>query len=699
MAHAVYKRQSRLKQAVLFIPRVLFTACYGVGWLVLTAAKFVWPGYTWRRHLQNKLDGWQQVRPGFTLLTFVVLAVLVLGSFHIATLVASGQRLKGQVLGSADDGLAHLGEAQGLLQDQDISGANDRLALALQSFEKSRADLNSNNVLLQSLLDLVPQKQDGDDLLQSTILLTQAGQEWTQFYQLSQTVKITPQGITGTDSSATVLQQMNQHLQAGRQKTTQALSLISQVDPDIIPESKRDTFVQAKGNLTAIQTAVDTVGEVFDILYAIVSGNKHVLFLFENNNELRATGGFMGTFGAMKLQDGQINDLHISSIYDLDGQLHENFAPPEPVLAVNQQWYLRDANWFTDFSQSARVITRFYEKEGGGQTPDLIVALTPQFVVDVLKITGPITLSRYGVTFTADNFIELTQVESSVNYDRELNQPKQILADFFPTLLQQLSTLSGEQLMPIVGALQQNLLHKQILLYAHDHTLQERLEQFNWTGSIKSTDRDYLLVSGSNLGGTKTDTYIKQDIKLQSKINSDGAITNTLTITRTNPLADRDEFKNLSFLRVYVPEGSKLVTAQGFTSLDIPTPTGDPQQTDPDVLVWEQASVTDTVSGTLIGRESGKTIFGNWLELRGGQTKIITVTYTLPFAVQDLDHYSLLMQKQPGATNTNFDYTLDFSDYTIAWKNFQPQQLDSHTLQNSTLLDKDSFWGLIFQRQ
>jgi hypothetical protein len=704
MAHAIYQRQSKFKKAVLFLQRAVFTVCYSVGWVLLKAAKFLWPGYKWRRYMQNKLESWQQLRPGFTLATFVLLAVIIMGGFQVATLVASGQKLKGQVLGSADLGLSHLTAAQDLLQAQDTNEASARLALAVQSFEQSRADLNSNNVVLQGLLDLIPQKQDGDALLQATILLTQAGQDWTKFYELSKTVKVTPQGIVGIGGSdqapisGEILQQMNTYLQAGRQKTNQALSLVQGVDAGIIPADKQAVFLQLKGNLSAIQTAIDTVGEVFDILYTIVSGKKEILFLFENNNELRPTGGFMGTFGLMKLQNGQINDLHISSIYDLDGQLKENFAPPWPVGAVNRQWYLRDTNWFTDFPQSARVITRFYEKESLAQTPDLIIALTPQFVVDVLKITGPVTLPRYNVTMTAENFVQLAQVESSVNYDKELNQPKQILADFFPTLLQQISDLSGPQLVPVVSALQQNLQHKHILLYAHEHVLQQRLEQFNWAGAIKSTDRDYLLVSASNLGGTKTDVNIKQELKLDSKINDDGQITNTLTITRANLMPDTEAGRNRSYIRVYVPQGSKLVSAQGFSSLDIASFTSIDQKIDPDVAAWEQASVKDTVSGTLIGQESGKTIFGNWVDLPGGQTKTVTLSYILPFRLSStLDHYSLLVQKQPGTFAQNFEYSLGFPNHQVAWKNFQTQELDRHNLLVRQSLDQDSFWGLILQ--
>lgn len=684
-----------MKKALLFLPRLIYEACYHVGLALMR----LW--YYALRKFALKRGRIGQFRPSFTLVAFGLLIAVASGSFHLASLVASGQDWKGLVMGQTDQGLGHLSEVRTALQNQDMNAASQQLALAWQSFEKSRAELNSNNAVLQSLFDLVPQKQDADKLLKGTSLLTQAAQDWTQFYALSQTVSITPQGIINKNgqqqNGESILVQMNRHLQAGQARTQQALLLIADVDPGIIPEDKRPIFVLAKDNLGAIGTAVNTVSEVFNLLATAVSGDKNVLLLFQNHTELRATGGFMGTFGAMKLKDGQINKLHISSIYDLDGQLKENIAPPRPLSRIIPQWYMRDTNWFSDFPQSAKVITRFYEKEGG-ETPDLIITLTPQVVVNLLKITGPVTLERYNATFTSENFVEVSQYESSINYDRTLNQPKQVLADFFPALLQKISTLSGTQLLPVLTTMQQGLLHKQIMVYSRDAKLQTELEKYNWTGSVKQTDRDFLLVSSSNLGGTKTDAAIGQSLRLGSEIDSSGGLINTLTITRANPLGSQKQFTNTSFIRVYVPEGSELISAQGFTPINVPLSTNPNQKSDPDALAWEQAAVTDNLTGTLIGKESGKTIFGNWVELPGGETKTIVIKYRLPFTLKDLDHHSLLVQKQPGTGEQEFSYDLSFAHHKIAWKNFQPKQLNSSSLQVTNPLDQDYFYGIIFEQ-
>ncbi len=144
--------------------KLIYALCYAAGLFVLapfrlTARKF--------RRLRDRLRiDRRTLSAGYVksvFATFVFLGLILVGSVYGAQLVASGQRLKGQVLGSADAGLGHWNGAKTALEQQDATAASLRLGQALQSFEQSRKDLNSNNLVLQNLLDLVPQKQDADN--------------------------------------------------------------------------------------------------------------------------------------------------------------------------------------------------------------------------------------------------------------------------------------------------------------------------------------------------------------------------------------------------------------------------------------------------------------------------------------------------------------------------------------------------------
>src|SRR5687768_6889203 len=120
-----------MKKIILLLPRFLYELCYQVGLFLVRT----W--YYSQRKFWQKVRGFRGLRPGFTLVAFIVLAGVISSGFHLASLVASGQDWKGQVLGQADQGLGYLSGAQASLANQDINGANQQLALALRSFEQS----------------------------------------------------------------------------------------------------------------------------------------------------------------------------------------------------------------------------------------------------------------------------------------------------------------------------------------------------------------------------------------------------------------------------------------------------------------------------------------------------------------------------------------------------------------------------------
>jgi hypothetical protein len=632
-----------------------------------------------------------------TIGVFLVFALLAGGLVQSARFVASGQQLKGRVLGTADEGLESLRAAQNSLENQNIGDAQNHLSLALSRFQKSEQELNSSGVILKSLLAVVPQKRDADSLLQAAQLLTEAGLEGAQAYELLSTAKFSAEGLSGIDDPHNALINLGDYIGRSADKLTEATELLKSINPSTLPSDKQLLFIQTRDALVAMEANMGALREVFGLIQNIFLGDKRVLLLMQNSNELRPTGGFIGTFGNAAISDGKIKSLDIRSIYDLDGQLQEWIIPPRPILKVNDHWFMRDANWWTDFPTSAKKVIQFYEKEGG-ETPDLTVAVTPQVIVDMLTITGPITMSRYGVVLDAANFIEQTQTTTSVYYDKSLNQPKQMLADFFPALFQKFSEGSGSTTLSLLELLSRNLLQKNILLYSNNSETQQQLESFNWAGSVKTTDRDYLLISSSNLGGSKTDSFLERSVNLLSSINPSGAVRNVLTLEIKNPLPKNPGLSNTSFIRVYVPQGSRLIGALGFDNEQLPQIKDSKAQIDADVLTWEQGTMQNTVSGTTIGLESGKTFFGNWLTVPGGETKTITIEYELPFAVQKLDHFSLLLQKQPGQNAFPFKYQINYSSYNLMWQNTSLESSGNHASRWQSTVASDQFLGFVFQQ-
>jgi hypothetical protein len=675
---------------------VVFNVSFGIGFAIYSTAKFTVVVLPQQVLTKTKKLTLYDPRLKQAISVFVVLIMISTLGLRATALITNGLELKGKVLGSADSGITLLGQAGEALHNQNAQLAEKRFIEALGQFKTGKEQLNKTGVLLNTLLLAVPQKRDGEHLISAAESASKAGVLLANTYDTFSKLRFGPEGIVAVNGAPN-LKTLLTNIREATTEISKAATEISKVNPNSIPDQQRLAFLQIQNNLDSLGNSLEIIADLNNLASQILLGQQEILVLLQNNNELRASGGFIGTYGQISLSNGKIVSMQIKSIYDLDGQLNERIVPPHPILAVNNRWFLRDSNWFIDFPTTAQKISSFYEKEGQ-ETPDMVIALTPDIVTKLLKLTGPISVGSAGLTLNSENFVEQTQVSTSVEYDKTANNPKQLLADFVPLLLQNIMGLQEQQPQVLFEAIQQSLLSKQILLYSRNPETQKILESFNWTGSIKSTDRDFLNVVSTNLNGTKTDLFINQSLSLKAVIKDDGSIVNTLTITKSSSLPNNPKLTNKSFLRILVPQGSTLLSNTGFTQTEIGLPDRTGSKEDPDVLLWEKQSVKDLLTGTIIGQESGKTFFGNWLEVAGGETKTVTITYKLPFTLEKLDHYSLLIQKQPGSLNQELSYTLDFPNYFMAWKNFDPQ-VSNHSLTQKLIFNKDLFFALVLDKR
>jgi len=141
-------------------------------------------------------------------------------------------------------------------------------------------------------------------------------------------------------------------------------------------------------------------------------------------------------------------------------------------------------------------------------------------------------MAEYEVTLDADNFIEKTQYEVEVDYDKKENKPKKILSDLAPLVLDKLfSSRDLPTLQKTLSAFSEGLAEKHILMYSTNKDLQKIISSQRWSGEILNTSRDYLSVINTNINGYKTDGVIDEKIEHTTSIENDGSVIDTVIIT------------------------------------------------------------------------------------------------------------------------------------------------------------------------
>jgi hypothetical protein len=301
----------------------------------------------------------------------------------------------------------------------------------------------------------------------------------------------------------------------------------------------------------------------------------------------------------------------------------------------------------------------FFEKTGNGEV-DGVIALTPFVVQELLRISGPVEMPTYGVTVTSENFLEIVQEEVEENYDKELNKPKQILADMAPILIER--ALSGEHQGELLSVLITGLQQKHIMAYTTQEDTQSFLVARGWGGAITApevspdTVGDYLAVVLTNIGGAKTDRYTTTAVDTTTRVEEDGSITRTVWISRKHTGGNTSYWwydrANTSYVRLYAPQGAQLIDGSGFSAAPSLIKTDyakEGYERDTDLARVEATAWVHEESGIDVFEETGRTVFGNWMVLKPGEERVAHFTYRLPAPVaQTAEGYTLLLQKQPG---------------------------------------------------
>jgi len=575
--------------------------------------------------------------------------------------------------GAFNSGLAAydaLMDAKVSLTDADFKKAEKNFVDAEKYFASADSQINQAGGFLLKILEKIP----GFSYISSRTHLVLAGQDMSKAgEQLSEMISLFENkeiGLgknngNGSPLSSLVFEARN-YLEAGLASLVSARQNLAEVKISSLPQEMQGPVTMLAEKLPTVTEGAVAALDWSDKFLSILGHQsaKKYLLIFQNNAEIRPTGGFIGTYGVVDLDQGEIENLFVDGIFNADGQLQEKIIPPRPIQKISTAWSMHDSNWFADFPTSAQKLMWFYEKTGG-PTVDGVISFTPTLIERLLNLIGPIEMPEYGVTLNADNFFEITEYKVEADYDKTLNQPKKILADFTPKFIEKLSTEIGANNMEILRIINEAFKEKHILVYFSDPELEQFAVSQGWAGEILGADKDYFSVVNTNINGFKTDRVMEQKIKYWSEIQEDGSIVDTLEITRHHQGGDA-QFEwfnkvNADYLRVYLPPGSQLISVSGQTKEEYKPPI-DYQasgfKTDSDVADEIASMQKDTSSGTDIFEETGKTVFGNWVYTSPGETTVLTYKYRLPFRL-DLSaknaSFSLLAQKQSGSTASNFE--------------------------------------------
>lgn len=442
-------------------------------------------------------------------------------------------------------------------------------------------------------------------------------------------------------------------------------SEVAQINPDRYPEKYKGMEVRSK-----IKSGQELISEASTFIingkpmlesapYLLGMDSPRTYFvLFQNDKELRPTGGFMTGYAIMKVDKAKFDPVLSDDIYNLDAKYKPSIPAPDPIVkyikgpyVISKNLRLRDMNWSPDFVTSMDMFTKSI-KEIGVNNIDGVIAVDTHLLENLLNVIGPIGVSGFGNFNTnidpqcncsqvIHELESYADVEGPIIWDpltgkiiskpKNADNRKRIIGPLMNSILANALGQPKEKLPALFQAGFTSLIEKHVLFYILDPKVQEAVSEFGLSGTIQDYSGDYLHVNDANLGGRKSNLYATEEVMQEINMAKDGSVTKTVTITYKNP-EKQDGWLNSvlpTWVRVYVPKGSQLITSEGLESKQEPY------------------------------EELGKTVFSGFFQLRPEGVSKVTFQYKLPMKFNK--EYKLLIQKQPGTGG--FLYTINLGKH------------------------------------
>ncbi|MBD3365978.1 DUF4012 domain-containing protein [candidate division WWE3 bacterium] len=451
-----------------------------------------------------------------------------------------------------------------------------------------------------------------------------------------------------------------QELSYARNTLDQALASFKTVQRENLPK-----FVQPKYDeyATVLTKADSFLRDALLLTRALpdvvgVDSEKEYLLLLQNSNELRPTGGFIGSYATLSLKEGKIRELTLDDIYNPDGQIDSREIVseiPTPLAEFLDEEYLhiRNANWDPDFPTSVdRIEDLFFKLEN--RTFDGVIALDLNFIQSLLDVTGPVFLAAYNEEINSENLYERTQYYSEFDYQEGISDKRGFLTVLGSKLLEQVFALPSEELPEFTSQVYQALEERHLLVSLDNPTMSNFLAERKWDGAMVTPEKDYLMVVNANLGGTKANYFVENsyDYSVTSDTR-DGLLRAQLDLSYKHNGLDNawPGGPYTDYARVYVPRGAKLTGAT--QSFDNAVPEN----------VFEEVTAY---------AEGDYTVFAFDFVLEPQQEARFELNYDLPEALsfsKESKEYALYWQKQPGTSEDvfRFDFKGPFGTEIVSY--------------------------------
>jgi len=326
-----------------------------------------------------------------------------------------------------------------------------------------------------------------------------------------------------------------------------------QIIDNQINQSKIANKIISEEKLQKFHQFSESLPDMIKFLDSFSNQDQKIIIVFQNSDEIRATGGFMGSYAVLDIVNRKVTEIVTEDIYDADGQFEGFIEAPSGVkeyLSDSKGLRLPNANWNPDFPTSAEQILQFFAL-GNKKNVTTLIAVNPDYAKLILSITGRITLKDYNTIVDRNNITEVLRSRRGTFFPGS-TEKKHILSQLLTQLQIKISNLDEKSKINILQETINQFAYNNIQLYSNVDEIDKIFSKYSFRQELGfKKNADYLFLVESNVGINKANKNITREVFIDKK-NNETLITVNFKNNNLSPMISNlselmgDEIENVN---------------------------------------------------------------------------------------------------------------------------------------------------------
>ncbi len=442
-----------------------------------------------------------------------------------------------------------------------------------------------------------------------------------------------------------------------------ASEIITNLNTTVFPKALQDKIIEFKEIIAQIEEGTESFKAVNSFLPDLLGVNerKRYLILFQNEGEIRSTGGWLTSYGIVGVEGGQIRELFVDDIYNADGTLkiqNKRSTPPRSMSNALEitNWPFSLVNWYPDLADTLTEAEPFISELGKGSSLEGLITIDVSFVKELLERWGGIEVPGETELITSEN-LDSKIFQMHEEFVPGSTQKTTFLANLANEIVKKLLSMNIADLMGMADIFEKTLDEKHLQATFKNKDAYNFFSSRNWANSMSNKYNDAPIAIDWNWGGNKANLYLDKNYSLTINIKDEDTIDFIYSINVENTSTENvyPEGDYINYQRIYIPPQAKILRINGIENNEYS-----------------------------VYRESGFKVIGGWFNTPINSINTLDISYRIeredgdsnfPIVIQEQNaFFDINLFKQPG--EKKFAYKLDIS-YPSTWNLESSQGLNS----------------------